>query len=136
MTVEVSGLPLPAALVTAIEAGDWQAPTDEAVYREVFRDDPVTPEFYDVAGMQRQNRAWQTVSPEDFLCSPSAGNLGLSLELSVVIAGLGPDMPVVLDYRLSRDEPRVLYLGGDDPLGWFEVAPDIERLIEKLRLRG
>jgi hypothetical protein len=48
-------------------------------------------------------------------------------------------MPVVLDYRLSSDKPRVLYLGIQESGGqerpiWREVASDIEALISRLGL--
>ena len=76
------------------------------------------------------------VSPVDWACEPGgAGNLGLDLARSVIIAGLGPDMPVVLDYRLSLESPRVLYLGGDRPR-WVEVASDVGDLLTRLGLRG
>jgi hypothetical protein len=51
---------------------------------------------------------------------------------SVLIGDLGIDMPLALDYQLSDDNPRVLYLPSYAS-GWIEVAPDISTLLSKIR---
>lgn len=65
----------------------------------------------------------------------SVGGLALPGALLEAIGSgrgsLGADMPIALDYRLSRDEPRVVYLGDG---GWREIAPDFPTLVQRLGL--
>ncbi|GAA0801674.1 hypothetical protein [Spirilliplanes yamanashiensis] len=135
MTLVVNGLPLPAVLVEAIGDGVWRAPAGPEVYVRVFGEEAVAPEFYDERAMRRENDGWADVSRDDFACAPGpGGNLGVDPVRSVIIAGLGPDMPVVLDYRRSPENPRVLYVRGDRPR-WVEVAADVAELLARLGLR-
>jgi hypothetical protein len=130
----VNGLRLPLELVEAIESGKWQPPADDSLYAEIFGDEPDLPSFYNLAAIDRENRSWRSVSPSDFLFQVTQESLGLSVELSLVVADLGPDRPIVLDYRLSVDRPRVVYLGGAGVPRWSEIAPTVGRLLELLKL--
>jgi hypothetical protein len=140
--VRVGGLVLPSALVSVIESRRWRPPSDLAVYRRVFDDDPELPEFYDVAAIERQTSSCRSMTDDEkwWIGVEAPGSVGIDLSQSLVIASLGPDMPIILDYRLSPDSPRVLYLGvqgtgGQERVIWREVAPDIETLISRLDLR-
>lgn len=139
--MSIGGLVLPSALVSAIESRRWRPPGDSEIYRRVFSDNPELPEFYDLAGIERQTSSCHSMTDDEqwWLGLESPDSLGVDLSQSVVIASLGPDMPVVLDYRLSSDSPRVLYLGIQESVGrerpiWREVAPDVEALIFRLNL--
>ncbi|GAA0801689.1 hypothetical protein [Spirilliplanes yamanashiensis] len=135
MTLTINGMRLPDILVEAIRSGTWRAPERAEIYVEVFGEPADVPEFYDERMMRRENDGWDSVSVDDYACVPQEpGNLGVDLDRSVIIAGLGPDMPVVLDYRQSLESPRVLYLAGNHP-HWVEVASDIEDLFDKLGIR-
>jgi hypothetical protein len=104
---------------------------------EVFGDPPEHPQFYDLAEIRRQNASWQQVTVEQAFGVPDPGaSVGVEPRLSVVIGDLGPDMPIVLDYRISRDEPRILYLGFRPHPSWSVVAVDFASLIRLLGPRG
>ena len=51
----------------------------------------------------------------------------------MLIGDLGHDMPIALDFGLSPDQPRVLFLPSSAP-GWIEVAPDVPTFMEILGL--
>lgn len=59
------------------------------------------------------------------------GGVGVDPALSVLIGDLGIDSPIVLDYRLDRRAPRVVYMRLD---GWHVVAKDFDELIARLGL--
>jgi hypothetical protein len=131
--VRVGGLTLPGALLEAIGGSRWNPPEDVDLIREVFGDEPDWPQFYDVATMTRQNKFFQNASVEELEDDVPGSRQGLGVDpaLAVLIGSLGADMPIALDYRLSRNDPRVIYLAGD---GWREVAPDFEALCRRLGL--
>ncbi|WP_129841609.1 hypothetical protein [Streptomyces sp. RFCAC02] len=128
--IVVGGLPLPPALVARVRAGSWVAPrADDPVYRAVFHDDAESPLFYDEAKLLAENASWQRLSAAGEFGGPQHGDPGFDPARSVVIGDLGPDRPVVLDYRGSAETPRVLYLG---PAGWAGIAASAEELIARL----
>src|SRR5579859_7817437 len=103
--LSVAGLPLPDDLITAIARGDWRVPEDWGILRDVFGDEPDLPEFYDLETLERENRSWRNLSPhEEWFGKPEDGvSVGIDPNRSVVIGGLGRDMPIVLDYRESKE---------------------------------
>ena len=131
--VSVGGLALPGALLEAIGGNRWKPPENVDLIGEVFGDEPDWPQFYDVATMTRQNRFFQNMSVEELEESVPGSHQGLGVDpaLAVLIGSLGADMPIVLDYRPSRNNPRVIYLARD---GWREVAPDFGALCQRLGL--
>src|SRR3569833_1037549 len=110
---ESNGRPLPDALRAAIEDGRWAPPADDVLAR-VFGDEPQGASYYSLAYMAEENRAWPSV--EDGLPiyhgspDPSAPPGDIDPRASVLIGDLGYDMPFALDFRTSREEPRVVYL--------------------------
>lgn len=129
----VGGLPLPGSLLRVIAEGRWRVPRDVEVIRDVFGDDPDWPQLYDVATIIRQNRFFQSKSQaeleEEIVGSGDA--LGIDPALAILVGSLGADMPIALDYRSSRTNPRIIYLASE---GWREVAPDLETLCHQLGL--
>jgi hypothetical protein len=134
--VRINGLPLPTALVQAIDEGRWRCPTG-AILRRVFREHPVQASLYDLGTMQVQNRSWREQKDPAFLghSDDKTPPGDIDPARSLLLGALGPDMPFALDYRASLTKPNVLYLhtGGDR---WIMVARDIEQLLEGLRLTG
>ena len=132
----VNGLPLPTALVEAIHAGRWIVPAHEKL-RAAFPLEPIVhPLFYNLEGMLRENAGWQDETLESYLgrkCS-SAYPGDIDPTKSVLIADLGPDRLIALDYRESQESPGVVYLTGDIESQWIEAAPDIETLLSILDL--
>lgn len=129
----VGGLLLPQGLLLAISSGGWVPPIEADVYVRVFGDEPVTPEFYDVAEIRKHNLSWQAMREDNvFIGGWVPSCLRIDPKQSVVIGSLGPDMPIVLDYRESREAPRVLYIWGDEAPRWIEVAPDFDSFLDRL----
>lgn len=131
--VSVGGLALPRALLEVIGGNRWNPPEDVDLIRDVFGDEPDWPQFYDLATMKRQNQFFQNVSAAELEEDIRGSRRGLDVDpvLAVLIGSLGADMPIALDYRPSRNNPRVIYLAGD---GWREVAPDFGALCQRLGL--
>jgi hypothetical protein len=116
-------------LCEAIAEERWRPPAAD-VLRAVLGDEPDDARFYDLAEMRRQNGSLLS-GPDDHFDWVIPGPAGWDRTLMVIIASLGADMPIALDYRQSRDRPQVLYLGD---AGWVVVAPDIETLLMRLGL--
>jgi hypothetical protein len=135
-TANIHGLLLPAPLVRALEEHRWRCPV-EAILRRVFREKPVRAEFFDLATILDVNLRWRDERDPAFVGHPDprAPPGDIDPTRSLLLGNLGPDLPFALDYRLSLDDPRVLYLhsGGDR---WITVAPDIEQLLVRLQLVG
>ena len=55
---------------------------------------------------------------------------------AVLIADLGPDWLIALDYRESKSRPSVIALTSDKHGYWVRVADDIESSMQQLRLSG
>lgn len=125
----VGGLPVPSELAGLIRAGKWVPPATE-VLRRIFDDEPVQPCFYSESVLVRENRDWHTETDPVWLGDlADETNEGIVPERSLSIADLGPDMPVMLDYRESFTAPRVLYM--NDTV-WVQVAANVGELIAAL----
>ncbi|MET7574943.1 hypothetical protein ABZT04_41740 [Streptomyces sp. NPDC005492] len=128
-SVLIGELPIPARLIQLIRAGKWVPPSDD-VLLEVFAEEPVQPQFYGEGMLIRENQAWRAYPENAWPGNPDIeGNLGIAAERSMVIADLGPEMPIVLDYRKSLTSPRVIYMRASS---WVQVAENFEDLIERL----
>lgn len=132
-TTRVGNLPLPGALLQMIRDGRWMPPRELATIADVFRDEPDEPHFYDLPAMLRQNQSFQGKSQADLaeMVFGSDRGLGINPALAVLVGDLGADMPIALDYRADKVNPRVIYLGSE---GWYEVAPDFETLVQWLSI--
>jgi hypothetical protein len=116
----INGLPLPRELLRAIEDGRWPGQPDPAVLREVFGDQPEAPRFYTLDVMASVNRVWRERTDEVFIGLPSDETPPGDIDprRSPLIAELGTEQLVALDYRSSEDSPRVLYLTEATPSPW------------------
>lgn len=134
--VHINGLPLPAALLRAMDEGRWRCPVG-SVWRRVFREQPVRARLYDLAVMRDENRIWREQKDPAFFghCDDKSPPGDIDPTRSLLLGALGPDMPFALDYRVSIEEPRVLYLHTEGDR-WITVARDIEHLLASLRLNG
>ena len=135
--IEINGLPLPAALCAAIEDGRWAPPGDEHLLAQVFAENPQEPSFYTLDYMKAENHRWPDVESRlpMYLGSPdeAAPPGDIDPATSILIGDLGYDMPFALDFRPSRDEPRVIYLTLQRGR-WITVAPTVEALLTRLGL--
>lgn len=137
----INGLPLPLALVEAIHSGRWTAPPIDKLEATfplaTVAGEPIQhPAFFDLDGLQRENEGWNDETLASYLGKKSdevqPGDIDPAQ--SVVIADLGPDRLIALDYRTSDEKPRVVYLTGNEQPRWVEAAPDIETLLDDLGL--
>ncbi|WP_073732658.1 hypothetical protein OG892_24590 [Streptomyces sp. NBC_00341] len=125
----VGGLPVPPELAGLIRTGKWVPPAVE-VLRRIFDDEPVQPCFYSESVLVRENNDWHTETDPVWLGDPAdERNEGIVPERSLSIADLGPDMPVMLDYRESLTAPRVLYM---NDTGWVQVAANVREFLALL----
>jgi hypothetical protein len=132
--VLVNGLPLPPALLRAMDERRWRC-APAPLMRRVFRETPVNAVMHDLPAMRHANQRW--------LCETNPAFFGhaddrfapgdIAPDRSVILGVLGPDLPFALDYRASLEEPSVIYLhsGGDR---WIRVARSIEDLLFRLQL--
>ena len=132
----VNGLVLPAALVDAIRSGRWAVPSPDRLRAAFPLETCDHPAFFSLEGMRRENEGWcdetldSYLGGEDGVVQPG----DIDPARSVVIADLGPDRLVALDYRRSQERPSVVYLTGNEEPRWVEAAPDVETLLRVLGL--
>lgn len=127
--VVIGELAVPPDLIALIRAGEW-VPSSDDVLLHVFGERPVQPCFYGEEMLIRENQGWQAdpgIAGPPHL--PVEGNLGIVVERSMVIADLGPEMPIVLDYRESLMSPRVIYLKSS---AWVRITSSFEELVRRL----
>jgi hypothetical protein len=127
--VLVNSLPLPPSLLALIEAGRWRCPADQSGLDRLF---PERGEFccYSFGGMEGETQVIYRNPTPMWRGIPDPANPpgDIDPKLAVLIAdlGIGYDQPIALDYRLSREHPRVLTLRWDKPdppIPWEEIEP-------------
>ncbi len=113
-------------------------PGEESVILDVFTELPAPAgKLYSLDYMLKETTAWWEAPVDEYEFyggGQTVGNdyLAIDPRRSVLIGDLGIDMPLALDYQLSDDNPRVLYLPSYAS-GWIQVAPDISTFLSKIR---
>jgi hypothetical protein len=136
--LNIDDLPLPTALVRAIESGIWQTPKDHEVWRSLFPEtDIVQPLLYPLEAMRGQT-SWLAQAGPAYLGRAGEGFVPGDIDPSraVLIADLGPDRLIALDYRESETHPLVVALTSEEHSCWQRVADDIESFMRAIRLIG
>ncbi len=131
----INGHELPVMLSESIKTGEWAKLSKSSQLALVFpKADIVNPSFYEEDSLKLENATWPAESDPAYIGveSLSAPPGDIDPARSVLIADLGPDRPIALDYRTSNC-PRVVYLVEGDDANWIEAASNIEALIENLR---
>lgn len=136
----INGLPLPRDLLALIDAGRWKAPLDHSGVDRLFPENGGLC-LYSAEMMESETRTlfdpqlsvWHGVpDPEN-----PPGDIDPRLAVFVADLGHGFDQPIALDYRLSRDRPRVITLRWGQRGArnrWVVVAPDIKAFAGSVRL--
>ena len=137
-TLHIADLPLPAPLVSAIESGIWQTPKNRDVWRSLFPDNEVVqPILYSLDAMRGQ-KSWLAEAGPAYLGRTDEGFVPGDIDPSraVLIADLGPDRLIALDYRESETRPSVVALTSEEHSSWRRVADDIETFMRAIRVIG
>jgi hypothetical protein len=136
--VFIGSLRVPDEVVAAIRSGEWTMPSDASVMLEIFTELPV-PEgkLYSLDWMLKETSAWWDAPAEEYEFYGAGQAVGSDYESldprkSILIGDLGIDMPLALDYDISIDTPRVMYLPSYAS-GWIEVAPNIATFLSRIR---
>jgi hypothetical protein len=145
--MRVEGLLIPEALVGLIEAGIW--PKDEQETSRQYgsplapreRIQAMAPEESELVLIHPPFRtvAQHRSGGERFWDWEQAAASGIDVALTIPIGdfGLGSDAPIVLDYRVDRNRPKVLrlrYGASHAENRWVEMAPTFEAFAEALGL--
>jgi hypothetical protein len=138
----VNGLPLPRELVALMESGRWKMPVNRSGVDRLFPEnrglylygiDLMDSETRTLFDPHRQGRMWLG-APDSI---DPLGDIDPCLAVLVADLGLGYEQPIALDYRVSRDRPRVItqrWSERGDSSRWVVVAPDIQSFAEMVLL--
>ncbi len=136
--IYINHLPLPVALVRAVESGIWQTPRHREAWHSLFPDkEIVQPMLYPLGEMQGHN-SWTGINGPGYLGHVGEGILPGDIDQSraVLIGDLGPDRLIALDYRESETNPSVIALTSEEHSCWRRVADDIESFMSEIGLMG
>lgn len=132
----VNDLPLPVALVEAIKSGTWRTPASRVAWRSLFPEEEIVqPILYPLGEMRGQDSRSGLTGHEylghvDEVFVPGDSDQSRA----VLIADLGPERPIALDYRGSGRQPSVVELTSQVHFCWRRGADDIELLMRALGL--
>jgi hypothetical protein len=131
--VEVNGLTLPAGLVRALREGRWRSLRRSASLAAVFGSEPVRPKFFTLAEIRAVNLYWKDEADPLYLGqADSSRHPGdIDPKRSLIIAELGPDQLIALDYRRSA-VPEVVFASDHVRSPWLLVSGSVEELLEEL----
>ncbi len=131
--VEVNGLALPAGLVHALRDGRWRGLGSSASLAAVFGSEPVRPKFFTVEEIRAINGYWKDEGDPLYLgqADPSRYPGDIDPKRSLIVAELGPDQLIALDYRQSA-APEVVFASDDATSPWRHVANSVEELLAML----
>jgi hypothetical protein len=127
------GLAIPAALLAAINDGTWAALARSPELARVFGTQPVRPCFYSWDLMVGVNKSWVTETDPVYVGIPDLAHPPGDVDpsRSLLIADLGPDQLIALDYRYP-DRPGVIYATDDFRSPWWHITSSIEELLRIL----
>jgi hypothetical protein len=134
--IYINKLPLPTPLAGAIERGIWQTRKDPEAWRSLFPDkEIVQPTLYQLEAMKGET-AWLAGAGPTYLGKAGEGFIPGDIDptRAVLIADLGPDRLIALDYRESETRPSVVALTSEEHSCWRRVADDIESLMRAIGL--
>ena len=140
-TNEINGLPLPETLAAGLQSGIWRTPTNVQVWRSILPNEMARHAMlYNLKRMETENTYWRGQSAPSYLGQADKQRPPGDIDpaKSLLIADLGPDKMIALDYRESLDRPSVLYIKDypDGSTRWIKIAPDIETFIRALGLEA
>jgi hypothetical protein len=131
--VEVNGLKLPLGLTEALREGRWSSLRSSASLAAVFGSEPVRPKFFTLEEIVAVNGSWKDEADSLYLGQADSSHYpgDIDPKRSLIVAELGPDQLIALDYRRSA-APEVLYASDDVRSPWRLVSGSIEEFIWEL----
>lgn len=136
-SVRINGLVLPEVLVEAVNTGIWQTPKNNSSWRSIFpKQDIVQPMLYSLKGMEGETSWLAKAGLPYFGCVREGFTPGnIDPTQAILIADLGPDRLVALDYRNAETQPSVIGLTSHKHSCWVLVADNIESFMQRLGLK-
>jgi hypothetical protein len=130
---EVNGLNLPLGLIRALREGQWSSLGSSASLSAVFGSEPVRPRFFSLEEIVAVNGYWKDEDDPLYLgqADPSRYPGDIDPKRSLIVAELGPDQLIALDYRRSA-APEVLFASDDVRSPWRLVSGSVEELLSEL----
>jgi hypothetical protein len=131
--IEVNGLSLPPQLVRALSDGRWSRLSSSVVLAAAFGAEPVRPRFHSMAGIISVNEYWKGEVDPLYVgeANPSQYPGDIDPKRSLIVAELGPDQLIALDYRRSID-PEVLFASDDPRSPWRLIYRSVAELLASL----
>lgn len=132
----IFGMALPSCLVKAIDDGTWASLAKSPKIEEVFGEAPVRASFYSLSAMVAMTKWWREELDEETLecyygtSSASVAAGYISRMGAVIVAGLGPDLIVALEYDGPHASPSVVFLGQQNH--WRKISENVCDLIYAL----
>jgi hypothetical protein len=135
--VEVNGLLLPSELTRAVSDGRWSRLSLSPWLGDVFGSKPVRPRFHSLKGIVAINGYWKDETDTAYLgqADPYQYPGDIDPKRSLIVAELGPDQLIALDYR-SVTGPSVVFASDNIRSPWRLVSGSIEELLENLASSG
>ena len=135
-SIHINGLPLPTALVIAIADGIWQTPKDRDAWLSLFPENEIVdPLLYPLGEMRGQN-SWSGITGPGYLGHTDEDILPGDIEQdrAILIADLGPERLIALDYRTSEAHPSVVALTSREHSCWRLIAKNIADFMKAIDL--
>jgi hypothetical protein len=131
--VVVNGLRLPPGLVDALRQGSWTELSSSESLATVFDSEPVRPRFFTLDEIVAVNGYWMDESDPAYLGEASEARYpgDIDPKRSLIVAELGPDQLIALDYRRSA-APEVLFASDDPASPWWLVSRSVDDLLSEL----
>jgi hypothetical protein len=129
----VNGLVLPVELVRALFDGRWIKLGSSSSLAGVFGSEPVKPRFHSLKDMVAINGYWENETDPLYLGQPDPSQYSGDIDpkKSLIVAELGPDQLIALDYRAAAG-PQVVFASDDVRSPWRLAFESIESLLLSL----
>jgi len=131
--VEVNGLGLPAELTRALLDGRWSRLGSSPALAGVFGSEPIRPRFHSLESIVAVNSYWKNETDPAYLGQADSDRYpgDIDPQRSLIVAELGPDQLIALDYR-NTTGPQVVFASDDVRSPWRLVSGSMEELLANL----
>jgi hypothetical protein len=126
---------IPRLLEELVNSDRWPANDRSAIPREIVR--RIAPDEDQLLLASWPFRILRQVVSDQIVRDPDLNPPGLDFDLAVHLGDFGCDAPLVLDFQLDLNHPRVVRLewpGGKAPTRWTVVSDDLEAFINAVGL--